>query len=371
MSTESAAESELARGAEHPLLDPKRNHTMLLAGDIGGTKTRLGLFEKGSLRRPVRTDTLASADFDCLESLCRRFLEAEDGAHEVEAAALGLPGPVVDGRAKTTNLPWEVDSERLGKALGIDTVRLFNDLAAVSRAVPMLQDDDIRTIVVPEIGGDADSTGDPDSPQPPVAIVAPGTGLGIAYGVDGSGGYRVVASEGGHADFAPIGPLQEDMLRFLREKFGRVSYERVCSGSGLSNIYEFLKASGRAAEPPWLAERLADAHDPTPIIADAGLDAERPCELCRETLRVFAAVLGAKAGNEALAVVALGGVYLAGGVPPRILPALEGEPFHGAFLEKGRMRRLLERIPVHVIVTPEAPLIGAACLGSDLLGRSP
>ncbi|MFW6088881.1 MAG: glucokinase, partial [Gemmatimonadota bacterium] len=212
---------------------------MLLAGDIGGTKTRLGLFETGSLRRPVRTDTLPSADFGSLEELCRRFLEVGDGAHGVAAAALGVPGPVVDGRAKTTNLPWEVDGERLGEALGIDTVRLFNDLVAVGRAVPMLEDDDIRTIVVPEIGGDPntsdnpDSTDDPDSPQPPVAIVAPGTGLGIAYGVDGPGGYRVVASEGGHADFAPIGVLQEDMLRFMREKVGRVSYERVCSGSGL------------------------------------------------------------------------------------------------------------------------------------------
>lgn len=340
---------------------------MLLAGDIGGTKTRLGLFEKGSLRRPVRTDTLASADFDSLEGLCRRFLEAGDGAHGVAAAALGVPGPVVDGRAKTTNLPWEVDGERLGKALGIDTVRLFNDLVAVGRAVPILRDDDIRTIVVPDDGDDPESDDDPDSPEPPVAIVAPGTGLGIAYGVDGPGGYRVVASEGGHADFAPIGKLQEDMLRFLREKVGRVSYERVCSGSGLPNIYDFLESSGRFDEPAWLAERLAVADDRAPVIADAAFDAERPCELCRETLRVFATVLGAKAGNEALGVVALGGVYLAGGVPPRILPALEHESFREAFRAKGRMRQLLERIPVHVIVTPEAPLIGAACLGADLL----
>lgn len=346
---------------------------MLLAGDVGGTKTRLGLFTEGDLRRPVRADTLASAEYDSLESLCRHFLESADEDVTITAAALGVPGPVVEDRAKTTNLPWEVDGERLGAVLGIGTVRLFNDLVAVGRALPLLEDGDLRTIVSGAGGGGgpgevSDETGVPGHP---VAIVAAGTGLGVAYGVGAPGGYRVVASEGGHADFAPIGPLQEDMLRFLREKFGRVSYERVCSGSGLSNIYEFLEASGRATEPPWLAERLADAHDPAPIIAEAGLDAERPCELCRETLRVFAAVLGAKAGNEALAVVALGGVYLAGGVPPRILPALEGEPFRGAFLEKGRMRRLLERIPVHVIVTPEAPLIGAARLGSDLLGRSP
>jgi len=352
---------------------------MLLAGDIGGTKTRLGLFEEGNLRQPVRTDRLPSSEFDSLESLCRQFLESGTGEHDVAAAALGVPGPVVAGRAKTTNLPWEVDSKRLGEALGIDTVRLFNDLVAVGRAVPMLRDDDVKTIIAPDGRGDPEAAdpdaadpdaADPGAPRPPVAIVAPGTGLGVAYGIEGPGGYRVVASEGGHADFAPIGPLQEDMLRALRAKFGRVSYERVCSGSGLPNIYDFLKSTGRAAEPPWLAERLADADDPAPVIAEAALDDDRPCELCRETLRVFAAVLGAKAGNEALAVVALGGVYLAGGVSPRILPALEGEAFRTGFLAKGRMRRLLERIPVHVVVTPEAPLIGAACLGVDLLANS-
>ncbi|MEX2466698.1 MAG: glucokinase [Gemmatimonadota bacterium] len=342
---------------------------MLLAGDIGGTKTRLGLFVKEDLRQPVREDVLPSADFDSLESLCRQFLESGDGQDVIAAAALGVPGPVVDGHAKTTNLPWEVDAERLGAGLDIETVQLFNDLVAVGRAIPLLSPEDVQTIMSGEVD-DENAAGGEASPTDPVAIVAPGTGLGVAYGISGPEGYQVVASEGGHADFAPVGLLQEEMLSFLREKFGRVSYERVCSGSGLPNIYEFLRTRGHAQEPEWLSERMADASDPTPIIVEAGLDEEQPCELCRETLRVFAAVLGAKAGNEALTVVAIGGVYLAGGMPPRMLPAFEGKAFEEAFLGKGRMRRLLERVSVHVVVTPKAPLIGAACLGSDLLARS-
>lgn len=333
------------------LIDGNRD-TILLAGDIGGTKTRLGLFRSSNPRKPLHSVSLVSADFDSLSSLCSSFLASVD--ETISFASLGVPGPVIDGRAATTNLPWQIDQRRLGSVLGLESVLLFNDLVAVSRSIPLLVDTDVRTMIAGE-----------SEPHGPVAIVAPGTGLGVAYGLPGQTGYTVVASEGGHADFAPIGPLQEELLLFLRKRFGRASYERLCSGLGLPNIYEFLKASGRHDEPAWLATRLAKAEDPTPVITNAAMDPTMVCPLCTETLRVFAAVLGAKAGNEALAVVATGGVYIAGGVVPRILPALEDGVFTSAFLEKGRMKQFLEGVPVHVIVTPEAPLLGAAQLGFD------
>jgi len=326
---------------------------MLLAGDIGGTKTRLGVFSPSeNPRSPLVTATLRSAEFDSLESLCRDFLET--AGIEVDMASLGVPGPVVSGRATTTNLPWEVDERRLSSSLGLQGVTLFNDLVAVARAIPELEAEDLQTIVP----GHA-------RPGGAVTIVAPGTGLGVAYGFTLPTGYAVLASEGGHSDFAPTSPLQEDLLAFLRVKYGHVSYERLCSGRGLPNIYDYLKVRGHCEEPGWLASRLAVAGDPTPVIVKAALDPARGCRLCEETLRLFVAILGAKAGNEALAVVATGGVYLAGGVPPHILPVLEKGPFAAAFRDKGRMRPLLESVPVHVIRTPDAPLLGAARLGLD------
>ncbi|MDT8436154.1 MAG: glucokinase [Gemmatimonadota bacterium] len=326
---------------------------MLLAGDIGGTKTRLGVFEAGGdPRRPVCTATFPSADFDSVESLCRAFLE--DAGAEVTRASLGVPGPVMGGRAVTTNLPWEVEEARLAEALGLEAARLFNDLAAVARAVPELEGDELRTIVP----GEAD-------PDGPVAVVAPGTGLGVAYGVRSHGRFRVIASEAGHTDFGPVTRRQADLLRYLGARLDRVSYERVCSGRGLPNLYEFLKASGSCAEPEWLAERLAAAEDPTPVIVEAALEEGTDCALCRETLALFVSILGAKAGNEALAVVATGGVFLAGGIPPRIVPLLEDGRFAAAFRAKGRMRTFLERVPVHVVTAPETALLGAVLLGRE------
>jgi glucokinase len=194
-----------------------------------------------------------------------------------------------------------------------------------------------------------------------MAVVAPGTGLGEAYLIREGAGYRAYPSEGGHADFAPTDTQQAELLRYLLKRFEHVSYERVCSGLGLPNIYACLKDSEDAGQPDPLCERLAAGDDPTPVIVAAALDAERPCARCRAALNIFAAILGAEAGNLALKVMAVGGVFLGGGIPPRILPVLQSGSFMEAFRRKGRMSRLMDAIPVHVILNPKAALLGAAC----------
>jgi glucokinase len=195
--------------------------------------------------------------------------------------------------------------------------------------------------------------------------VAPGTGLGEAYLTWQNDRYCAQPSEGGHADFAPTDVLEVGLLQYLWGRYERVSYERVCSGLGIPNIYAYLKASGYAQEPTWLAERLAQAPDATPVIVNNALDSEECCALCEGTLRTFVSILGAEAGNLALKILATGGVYLGGGIPPRILPALDGPVFLRAFCDKGRFSELMGEIPVYVIKNPQAPLLGAAAYGLE------
>jgi glucokinase len=250
-------------------------------------------------------------------------------------------------------LPWVLDEAQLRAALDLSAVHLLNDVLAVAHAVPGLGSVDVRTL---NQGAPADGGA--------IAVIAPGTGLGEAYLTWDGVRYRAFASEGGHTDFGPNTPLEMEMLRFLQQRFDHVSYERICSGIGLPNIYRFLKESGYASEPAWLAEQLA-ADDPTPIIVAAALDTSRPCELCAATLDLFVSALGAEAGNMALKVLATGGVYLGGGIPPRILPLLAGGEFMQAFLRKGRFSELLSRMPVRVILNSKAALLGAALYGLE------
>jgi len=262
---------------------------------------------------------------------------------------------VVDGRATITNLPWVMDEEQLQAALHLSSVRLLNDLNAIAHAVPFLESADLHTL------NDGQQVSDGN-----IAIIAPGTGLGEAFLTWDASRYRPHASEGGHADFAPNNALEAGLLRHLQERFEHVSCERVCSGRGLPNIYGFLKDSGYADEPTWLAQELAAAGDPTPIIVNTALDNETQCQLCVATLNTFISILGAEAGNLALKVLATGGVYLGGGIPRRILPALEQGRFMQAFRNKGRLSELLELMPVHVILNPQTALLGAACHGLEL-----
>jgi glucokinase len=327
---------------------------VLLAGDIGATKISLGLYstEKGP-REPIVEGTFPSDRYSSLEVLVGEFLAQADLA--VERAVFGVAGPVITGKATLINLSWAVDEVQLKKKLKLQSILLLNDLQALAQGVPLLEPEDLYTL----------NKGEP-TPDGTKAVIAPGTGLGEAFLTWDGSQYRAYASEGGHTDFAPTNPLESNLLRSLQEKWGHVSYERICSGMGLPNIYAYLKESGHADEPAWLAEQLAAADDPVPVIVNAALDAETSCELCKATLELFVSVLGAEAGNVALKVLATGGIYLGGGIPPRILPALKEEGFMQAFLNKGRLAHFLKKVPVYVILNPNLALIGAAFYGLEL-----
>ena len=324
---------------------------MLLAGDIGGTKTNLALYAaEAELRTPVAEATFSSARYPSLETVVQEFLAGRGVV--VERASFGVAGPVLNGEAKVTNLPWRMSEARLAAELGIPRVGLLNDLAAIAFAVPHLtagEDLHILRAGMPAQHGAQ-------------AIIAPGTGLGEAFlTYDQSGNYSVHASEGGHSGFAPADEEQLGLLRHLFAKHDHVSCERVCSGGmGIPNIYTYLRESGACMEPQELARQLAVTGDPTPIIVNAALEGERAPAIAARTLALFVAILGAEAGNLALKVLATGGVYLGGGIPPRILPLLEGEPFRSAFRHKGRFAELLDAIPLYIIRNPKVALLGAA-----------
>lgn len=329
---------------------------MLLAGDIGGTKAKLAIFsaEKGP-REPLVEKTFRSKDYPSLESIAKTFLEQVDV--DIDRASFGVAGPVIENRVEVTNLPWTVDAEELRRALDLSSVQVLNDLASTANGVLLLEPDELHTLQA----GKRDPTGS-------IAVVAPGTGLGeafLTYDQDDDR-YRPHASEGGHTDFGPLTPRQIQLLRYLWARHEHVSYELVCSGIGIPNLYEYYRSGGYAEEPAWLAEELAAADDPTPVIAGVALDDERECELCTLTLNTFVSILGAEAGNLALKVMATGGVFLAGGIPPHILPALEQERFLAAFHSKGRHADLMARVPVHVILKPEVALMGVARYGLEL-----
>ena len=332
---------------------------ILIVGDIGGTKTELAIYstEKGPYH-PLVNKTFPSSSHENLEEIINQFLREID--MPVTRACFGVAGPVIDGRAKITNLPWVIDASKLKSTFGWDSVNLLNDLEAVAYSIPILKQDDISTINV----------GKPE-PNGNIAIIAPGTGLGEGFLTSTDNGYHIHASEGGHASFSPTNPLEDGLLKYLREQRGykHVSIERVCSGGlGIPNIYAYLKEIGYAEEPDWLSKQLENSPDPTPIIIDAAKDKNRSTELCKKTLEMFMSILAAEAGNFALKVLATGGIYLGGGIVPRILDQIQQPLFLESLWNKGRFRKMLENIPVHVIVNNKSGLIGAAAyeLGSNI-----
>jgi glucokinase len=332
---------------------------MLLAGDIGGTKTNLAVFstnDEDGWRKPLAEATFPSGRYPSLEALAEEFQEQHH--FSIERASFGVAGPVVGGKATITNLPWVLEENHLKRALNIPSVSLLNDLNAIAHGVPYLGGEELHTL----------NAGHP-VPKGSIAVVAPGTGLGEAFLTWEGERYHAHTSEGGHADFAPADGLQLELLRYFQQRFSHVSFERFCSGKGLPNIYTFLKETGHTTEPGWLAEQLADAHDPTPIIVGNALDKEHACEICSLTLDLFVAILGAEAGNMALKVLATGGVYLGGGIPPRILPFLSEGRFMQSFLRKGRLSNVLIPVPVYVILNPNIALLGAARHGFEHAGK--
>jgi glucokinase len=319
---------------------------MLLAGDIGGTKTMLAFFseEKGP-HHPLVEQTYASANYPSLETIVAEFVGSQ--RNKLRGACFGVAGPVQHGRVQVTNLPWLVDSQALSATLGDAPVTLLNDLEAVAGAIPILEASDLATL----------QSGEPVTGGP-IAVIAPGTGLGEAFLVWDGRRYHAYASEGGHTDFAPTDARQIELLQYLMRKFERVSYERVCSGIGVPNIYYGLHELGAARPNAAVARQVKETRDPTPVIFNAALSGA--CDLCLATLQLFVTVLAAEAGNLALKVLATGGVYLGGGIPPRILPHLQSGSFTPSFSRKGRFSTMLSRMPVHVILQPKTALFGAA-----------
>lgn len=323
----------------------------ILAGDIGGTKTKLGIFSStaGPHYAEVQ-ETYRSGKYDSLRAIVKQFLSETE--EEIAFASFGVAGPVVGGRAKITNLKWVIEEHDLSQALGGIPVRLLNDLNAISHSVTMLEEDDFETL----------NSGEPD-PHGAIGVVAPGTGLGEGFLVWDGARHIPAPSEGGHTDFGPSSLEEVDLLIYLQRKYDHVSYELICSGMGMPNIYAHLKDSGRFIEPGWLREKLDSEGDQTPVIVRAAT--EEIVDIAVATLERFIAILGAEAGNLALKVLATGGIYLAGGIPPRILPQLKRGEFMRAFTNKGRFFDLLSRIPVHVILQPDVALYGAAKHGLE------
>ena len=334
---------------------------MILAGDVGGTKVDLALyqFDHGRLSH-VREQKFPAREFAGLEEIVRKFL-IESGDPEVTAACFGVPGPVRGGRLKLTNLPWVLDSRELSLALKIEHLFLINDLEANGYGIPELAPEQIYEL----------SAGAPGSVGNR-GLVSAGTGLGEAILVWNGKMHIPMASEGGHSDFAARNEIEIELLRYLQRKLkGRVSFERVVSGLGLTYIYPFLRDEKKLEEPAWLKERML-AEDPNAIIGELGEAGTN--ELCVQTLDLFVSAYGAEAGNLALKVLSVGGMYLGGGIAPKILKKMRSGTFMKAFADKGRLSDLLIQMPVRIILESRAALMGAAAYAdaraAELSGES-
>ncbi len=335
---------------------------IVLAGDIGGTNTRLALFEvSGDTYTLVIEKTYPSASQSSLNAIAERFLGEARAAIPSAAvpphrACFGIAGPVEGNVCRATNLPWVVDGRALSQQLSIPHVRLVNDFYAAA-----LGSLSVSTEGLVALGGG------PRDPRGPVAVLGAGTGLGEAFLLwsHTESRYQVVPSEGGHADFAPRTPLECDLLRHLAAKYGRVSYERVLSGQGLVDAYAFLneEAAFRMLGRSDTASAMA-AGDPAAVISRRALDGSDP--VCAAALATFCGVLGALAGNLALALLTTGGVFIAGGIAPRVLPFLQKGLFRDAFERKGRLQPIVARIPVFVVTHAQPGLLGAATVAAAL-----
>jgi glucokinase len=334
---------------------------MILAGDVGGTKVDLALyaFERRELVH-VRDERYPAHEFNGLEEIIRRFL-GESSNPEITAACFGVPGPVRGGRLRLTNLPWVLDSRELSANLNITHLFLINDLEANGYGIPELTPEQIFTL----------NQGDP-STVGNRALVSAGTGLGEGILVWNGKTHVPMASEGGHCDYAARNPLEIELLEWLMQKFnGRVSFERVVSGPGLTNIYTFLRDQKHMDEPEWLRQRMV-AEDPNAVIGEVG--EEGKSELCAKALEVFATAYGAEAGNMVLKALATGGMYIGGGIAPKMLKTMRSGTFMEAFIDKGRLSELLIHTPVHIILESRAALMGAAAYAearaAEISGKS-
>ncbi len=330
---------------------------MILVGDIGATKTVLALFSKedGVAGGAIHETRFESNKFSSLEAVIVEFL------HETKArpmaASFGVAGPVKDGKAQITNLPWIISAESISSSFDIEDVFLLNDLESIATAIPYLGADQLYTINQGNVAARAN-----------IAVIAPGTGLGIAFLVWAGTGYKACASEGGHTAFSPRNPQEVELLKYLQRRYDHVSFERICSGGQLPNIYDFCKEQGSYPEPVWLATALKQAPDRTPVIVQAAL--ELKADICEATLDIFVHTLGTVIGNMAVTLLPKGGIYLGGGIPPRILTRLQQPDFLSAISDKGRFSELSSTMPIHVIMEPRSALHGAAWSGLDAMQSS-
>lgn len=319
---------------------------MILAGDTGGTNTRLAIFERNAGKfHSVAEAKFSSPAFGSLTEIIETFLT--DQPCKIERACFGVSGPVHGKTAKLANLPWTVDVDELEKRFGYERIGLINDLESNAYGLNELQETDFAVIN----DGENDSTGN-------AALISAGTGLGEAGMYFANNRHLPFASEGGHADFAPRGELEIDLLRYLLDRYERVSVERVVSGMGLQNIYEFLRDTNREEAPSWLEEEIAESKDVGAVVSKYGLTSQSP--ICEKALDIFVSLYGAEAGNLALKMLATGGVYIGGGIAPKILSKLQETEFFNSFKSKGRMSKLMERMPIRVVLNDNAALLGAA-----------
>jgi glucokinase len=329
---------------------------MLIAGDIGGTKTRLALVSpEAGPRQFVAEQEFHSADFNGLQPVVEAFL-AKTGVRPT-SACFDVAGPVIDGQARMTNLAWDLNEAELCRGLGLARVTLLNDLNAVAHAIPHLKPEQLVDINP----GKAKLHG-------AIAVMAPGTGLGEAFLIWSGTAYVACPSEGGHRDFAPANEVQAGLWSYLTDRFRHVAYERVAAGIGVQNVYDYVRSCDPSSESPAFVAALQAAIDRAPLIIDAALQNPDNNPLAAQALRIIIDVWGAEASNLALTVLATGGVYLAGGLPPRVLPQLQDGSFLRAFCAKGRFANLLRDVPIKVVII-NAALLGAAIVGLELAAK--
>ena len=331
--------------------------SFLLAGDIGATNTRLAFYsaDKG-LFLPQYETTHENKNFNSFDGLLETYLKQ----HQVDFSGicLGIAGPVVNNKVNITNLDWDIDGDDLKHKHNLQGAWLLNDLEALSYAVLNLPDEELEVI---RTGTKVD--------EAPIAVIAPGTGLGEGFLIWDGKKYQAVSSEGGHTDFGPTNDIQENLVKYMHKNGIRASYERVCAGIGIPNLYRFLRDEGYAEEPDWLRDKIARAEDMPPVIFDAAIDGKKDCMICKMTVDLFVEILGAEAGNLALKTLAQGGIFIGGGIPPKILPWLKKETFLNAIDNKDPHQALMSQMPVKVILNPIANLIGAAFYGLQELNQ--
>jgi glucokinase len=324
----------------------------ILAGDIGGTKTNLGIYSRGA-RRPLLKifKTYPSSQYGDIESIVAQFLT--EYPIMIHYACFGVAGPVRHGRCHVTNLPWKVKTERIKTRFRFKHFELINDLTATAYAIPLLKKNELHALQKGRAHKDGHR-----------ALIAPGTGLGESLVIFEKGKYISVPSEGGHVDFAPGNEKEIGLWRYLKKKYGHVSLERILTGQGLSDIHSFLLDSDPDGKDLGLLKRMK-ADDPAKIISEEAIKGET--KSCKTALDIFVSILGAATGNLALTGMSTGGVYLGGGIPPKILPKLNDKIFLSSFADKGRFKGLLEKMPIYVILNDKAALLGAAAMAFDII----